>query len=43
MATDFTPFTPITPKIFVCEICTISCNKKSDWNRHIQTNKHIIN
>jgi hypothetical protein len=43
MATDFTPFTPITPKKFVCEICTISCNKKSDWNRHIQTNKHIIN
>jgi len=43
MATDFTPFTPIPPKKFVCEICTISCNKKSDWNRHVQTNKHIIN
>ena len=43
MSTDFTPASPITPSKFVCEACTMSCNKKSDWNRHLQTNKHLSN
>ncbi len=43
MATDFTPFTPFTPNKFICECCSISCNKLSDWNRHIQSKKHISN
>ena len=40
MATDFTPFTPDN---LMCEFCSISCNKISDWKRHIQTKKHISN
>ena len=28
-------------KIFFCEICSFGCNKKSDFNRHILTYKHI--
>jgi hypothetical protein len=40
MATDFTPF---TPNKFVCDCCSISCNKLADWKRHIQTKKHLSN
>jgi hypothetical protein len=40
MATDFTPF---TPNNFTCNSCSITCNKLSDWKRHIQTKKHIGN
>jgi hypothetical protein len=35
---DFTPNT-FTPN-FECKLCGITCNKQSDWNRHIVTNKH---
>ena len=28
-------------KNFFCEICSFGCNKKSDFNRHISTYKHI--
>jgi len=28
-------------KKFFCEVCTFGCNKKSDFNRHISTYKHI--
>jgi hypothetical protein len=28
-------------KNFFCEFCSFSCNKKSDYNRHILTYKHI--
>jgi len=35
---DFTPNT-FTPK-FECKPCGITCNKQSDWSRHIVTNKH---
>ena len=35
---DFTP-NVFTPK-FECKPCGITCNKQSDWNRHIATNKH---
>jgi hypothetical protein len=40
MATDITP---ITPNNFTCNNCSITCNKLSDWKRHIQTKKHISN
>jgi len=40
MATDFTP---ITANNFTCNSCSITCNKLSDWKRHIQTKKHISN
>lgn len=31
---------PKTPKIFSCENCDYTCNKQSDWNRHLLTTKH---
>ena len=40
MATDFSQ---ISPNKFICEVCTISCNRKTEWLRHIQTKKHISN
>jgi hypothetical protein len=40
MATDFSP---ISPKIFKCDFCSISCARKTEWNRHINTKKHKIN
>jgi len=40
MATDFSPF---SPKIFNCSVCSITCNRKTEWNRHIKTKKHKIN
>ena len=40
MATDFSP---ISPNKFICDACTISCNRKTEWTRHIQTKKHISN
>ena len=27
--------------MFTCTKCTFSCTKKGDWNRHINTKKHI--
>ena len=35
---DLTP-NVFTPK-FECKPCGITCNKQSDWDRHIVTNKH---
>jgi len=29
--------------IFSCELCDYKCNKKSDWNRHIERKKHLVN
>ena len=26
---------------FLCEGCNIQCSKRSDWNRHIKTTKHV--
>ena len=31
-----------TRQLKVCETCTFSCSKKSDWERHVSTRKHII-
>jgi hypothetical protein len=40
MSTDFSPN---SPKKYICLCCTISCNKQTEWSRHINTNKHKIN
>ena len=32
-----------TAKQFICEKCDFICSKKSDWERHILTTKHIVN
>ena len=34
-------FTPKNATIFYCEKCDFKCNKKSDWDRHILTRKHV--
>jgi hypothetical protein len=28
---------------YYCELCSTSCSKKNDWERHIKTNKHLRN
>ena len=35
--------TPKTAEEFSCEKCVFSCSKKSDWDRHLSTRKHISN
>ncbi len=35
-------FSPISPKFF-CEKCNTTCTRKSEFERHLKTNKHIIN
>ena len=40
MSTEFSPF---SPKKFVCTVCSVSCAKKTEWTRHINTKKHKIN
>ena len=32
-----------SPKKFICEVCTITCAKKTEWTRHLNTRKHKIN
>ena len=32
----------ITPTSHFCEKCSITCKKKSDWERHILTSKHLF-
>ena len=33
----------IPPTIYECEFCFITCNKISDWKRHLKTKKHFVN
>ena len=40
MATNISPF---SPNNFACEFCMITCNRKTEWIRHINTKKHISN
>ena len=40
MSTDFQQIPPI---IYVCDGCSITCTKKSDWDRHVKTKKHNFN
>jgi hypothetical protein len=35
-------FSPISP-IYFCEKCNTSCSRKSEFERHLKTNKHISN
>jgi hypothetical protein len=28
---------------YSCELCCTKCSKKNDWDRHLQTNKHLRN
>jgi hypothetical protein len=35
--------TPKKRHIFNCEMCVFISNKKSEWNRHITTQKHFVN
>ena len=35
-------FSPNSPKFF-CEKCNTTCSRKSEFERHLNTNKHIIN
>jgi hypothetical protein len=32
-----------TPTFYECEYCCITCNKISDWKRHLTTKKHFVN
>jgi len=36
-------FTKKTPTFFICESCDFTSSNKKDFNRHIQTKKHINN
>ena len=38
-----TNFSPISPRKFSCDVCLITCNKATEWERHINTKKHKIN
>jgi hypothetical protein len=38
-----TNISPISPKKYACKFCSISCAKKTEWARHIETKKHKIN
>jgi hypothetical protein len=33
----------IPPTFYECEFCFITCNKISDWKRHLKTRKHFVN
>jgi len=35
--------TEISPPKYVCKFCSITCAKKTEWTRHINTKKHKIN
>ena len=32
---------PFYAKLFECKSCDFKCSKKSDWNRHLFTAKHL--
>ena len=38
-----TNISPISPKKYHCEMCLITCSRKSEWFRHVETKKHKIN
>ncbi len=35
--------TDISPRKYKCDSCSITCAKKNEWTRHINTKKHKIN
>jgi len=34
---------PKSPKIFICDVCDVTCSHKGDWNKHVLTSKHANN
>ena len=38
-----TNLSPNSPKNFSCDVCDYTCSKKSDFNKHNLTRKHLIN
>jgi hypothetical protein len=38
-----TNLSPNSPKNFSCKVCDYTCSKKSDFNKHNLTRKHLIN
>ena len=38
-----TKISSISPHKYVCQFCSITCAKKTEWTRHINTKKHKIN
>jgi hypothetical protein len=38
-----TEISQISPKIFHCDFCSITCSRKTEWIRHVNTKKHKIN
>ena len=38
-----TNISPKSPKKYTCKFCSISCAKKTEWSRHLETKKHKIN
>ena len=32
---------PFYEKVFECKPCDFKCSKKSDWDRHLFTAKHL--
>ena len=37
------PICVLSNKNFICDFCSITCSRKTEWNRHINTKKHKIN
>ncbi len=35
--------TDFSPNLFYCNVCLITCNRQSEWDRHIKTKKHFGN
>jgi len=40
---DVNDFTPKNPLIYLCENCCFNTSNKKDYNRHLQTKKHLSN
>jgi len=38
-----TLISPISPKKYICAFCSITCAKKTEWTRHLNTKKHQVN
>ena len=38
-----TDISQISPDNFVCNVCSITCSRQTEWNRHINTIKHNRN
>ena len=41
LTSQLTKTSPMSLKLFNCELCDYTCSKKSDYDKHIMTRKHI--